>query len=284
VRMPARATFDRTERPPLPRLVWLPSVTPPAPAALSVVWHPELAWAADTRLTPSQRGTLERVNRWLHTQRDPLVVPMRERSIEIFGDEKALDRLLPTGLFGSGRLCLDLLRCRRVAPRMVTEPVGSGAGDLLLVVENSDTFDSLLRALRQTPGHRIGTVGWGAGAAFEGSVRAVDRAAATEICYFGDLDEKGLRTPTQAAALARRERLPPVRPATGLYDALLRLAHPQPGQRRVAAATAAALTGWLAPAHRDRAAALLTGGRRLAQEAVGLAHLLRTREWLIDLR
>lgn len=250
-----------------------------------VVWRPALSWAADARLTPSQRGTLEHVNGWLHTARDPLVVPMRERSVELFGDEKALDRLLPTGLFGPGRLTLELLRCHRVAPRFITESVGSGsgAGDLLLVVENSDTFDSLVRALRRSPGHRVGAVGWGAGAAFEGSVRSVDRTAAAEIRYFGDLDEKGLRTPTHAAALAQREHLPPVLPAIGLYDALLRLADPQPGQRRVAEATAAQLTAWLAPEHRDLAASVLAGGQRLAQEAVGLAYLLRTWEWLTDL-
>lgn len=80
--------------------------------------------------------------------------------------------------------------------------------------------------------------------------------------------------------------LPAIRPAAGLYDALLRLGRPQPvrsasGAPRppVPAARARDLAAWLAPGHRDRAATLLRTGRRLAQEAVGLAHLLRTDGW-----
>lgn len=52
---------------------------------------------------------------------------------------------------------------------MLTHVVGDG--DTVLVVENSDTFDSLVRALGERPG-RVGVVGWGAGggAGFEASV------------------------------------------------------------------------------------------------------------------
>jgi hypothetical protein len=281
LRLPAGASYDRTERPPLPRFVWLPTDESAAPAPPPVVWHPDLSWAADARLTPTQRGALAQVNQWLHTHRDPLVVPMRERSVEIFGQEKALDRLLGTGLFGPGRLTLELLRCRRVAPRFITERIG--AGDVLLVVENSDTFDSLVRALREAPGHRVGGVGWGAGAAFEASVLSVDQASVSEVRYFGDVDEKGLRIPTNAADLAGRSGRPPLRPAAGLYGALLRLATPQPGQRRLSPAVADQLTAWLPAEHREAVAALLVGGERLAQEAVGLAYLLRHRDWLAGL-
>lgn len=281
LRLPGSGSFDRTEHPPLPRFVSLPSDSPARPPPRPVVWHPHLSWAPEARLTPTQRAALEQVNRWLHTQRDPLVVPMRERSVEIFEHEKTLERLAGTSLFGPGRLTLELLRCRRVAPRLIVEPVGSG--DLLLVAENSDTFDSLVRALRETAGHRVGGVGWGAGTAFEASVRSVARGKVAEVRYFGDLDEKGLRVPVGAADLARREGLPPVRPATGLYHALFRLATPQSGQRRVSRQLARQLTAWLAAGHRDPAATLLVGGQRLAQEAVGLAYLLRNRDWLSDL-
>ena len=282
LRLPASGSFERTEQPPLPRFVSLPEEPPAPPPPRPVVWHPHLSWAPDARLTPTQRTVLERVNRWLHTHRDPLVVPMRERSVEVFGTEKALERLVATSLFAPGRLTLDLLRCRRVAPRFPAAPVGSG--ELLLVVENSDTFDSLTRALREVPDHRVGSVGWGAGTAFEASVRSVSRESVREVRYFGDLDEVGLRVPASAADLARREGLPPLRPATGLYGALLELAVPQSGQRKVAAAAASELATWLAPAHRAAATTLLVGGQRLAQEAVGLAYLLRHRDWLTDLR
>ena len=67
---------------------------------------------------------MQRVNEWLYVSRDELVVPARERSLEVFGDEKALDRLAGAALFGPGRLTLALLRCRRVVPRLHCEPAG----------------------------------------------------------------------------------------------------------------------------------------------------------------
>lgn len=100
------------------------------------------------------------------------------------------------------------MRCRRVAPSLYCESAGDG--DLLLVVENSDTFDSLLTVLRGRSDHRVGLVGWGAGTGFETSVLSIARIdrTITEVGYFGDLDENGLRVPSNAAALAAKAGLP----------------------------------------------------------------------------
>jgi len=208
---------------------------------------------------------------------------MRERSLEIFRDEKALDRLTGTSLFSPGRLDLELLRCRRVAPRLHAESAGSG--DILLVVENSDTFDSLLAVLRGNDDHRVGLVAWGAGTGFEASVLSIARLShlIAEVRYFGDVDENGLRVPASAAVLAAAEGLPPIRPATGLYDALLGVGVPQAGQRQVTPAAAADLVNWLDEDHREPVEELLLAGERLAQEAVGLAYLSQHDQWGHDL-
>jgi hypothetical protein len=281
---PAARSFDRSEAPALPRFVTLSRETSAPVSSKSVVWHPSLAWAPQVGLTRSQLETVGRVNDWLHDSRDPLIVPSRERSLEIFNNEKALDRLAGSALFGPGRLTLELLRCRRVVPRLHCEPAGDG--DLLLVVENSDTFDSLLTALRDRDGHRVGLVGWGAGAGFEASVLSVVRidAAIAEIRYFGDLDEKGLRVPLSASALAESIGLPPVRPADALYNAMFRLGVPQQGQRKLSHGAAADLGLWLDSAHRPSALRVLMAGDRLAQESVGLSYLSRSDDWLDGLR
>lgn len=284
LRLPSARSYDRTEAPHVPHFVTVDRRPVDAPAARRRhVWHPELSWAAEVRLTPAQVDILGQVNRWLHEHRDPLVVPLRERSLDIFGHEKTLDRLLPTNLFGTGRLTLELLRTRRALVRFTTETVGVGGE--LLVVENSDTFDSLVTALRRRDIRRVGRVGWGAGSAFEASVLSIRQLdpPVHGVRYFGDLDEKGLRIPASAAALAAAEGLPPLRPANGLYDALLTVAAPQPAQRQVPPAAAAEAARWLDPRHRERAISVLTAGTRLAQEAVGLQHLLAYDAWLIDL-
>ena len=125
---------------------------------------------------------------------------------------------------------------------------------MLLVVENSDTFDSLLTVLRDQDDHRVGLVGWGAGTGFEASVLSIARLEhpITEIRYFGDLDENGLRVPANAATLAAGVGLPPIRPATGLYGAMFQRASPQAGQRKLATEACDGLVDWLDAEHRPR--------------------------------
>ena len=284
VELPAARSYDHTEMPALPGFLSLrrESAAPETPRR-PVVWHPSLSWVPASRLAPSQLERLERVNDWLQVNRDPLVVPSRERSVEIFGDEKALDRLIGTALFTPGRLSLELLCCRRVVPRLHCEPVGEGS--VLLVVENSDTFDSLVTVLRERNDHRFGLVGWGAGTGFEASVLSIADLgrAITEVSYFGDLDENGLRIPASATLIAESAGLPLVHPATGLYSAMFSRGNLQPGQRRVPANTAISLVAWLDPVHQEKAARLLSQGWRLAQEWVGLSYLSRSDDWLRDI-
>lgn len=282
-RLPAARSYDHSEIPALPRFVTLTRESPGPEACNAVVWHPSLAWVPQASLTRSQIRTAEQVNQWLHDSRDHLVVPSRERSLEIFGNEKTLDRFIGSTLFRSGRLSLELLRCRRVAPTLHCE--SSGEGDLLLVVENSDTFHSLLTVLRGRGDHRIGLVGWGAGTGFEASVLSIPRIdkAITEIKYFGDLDENGLRVPANAAVLAANAGLPSIHPATGLYKVMLQRGMPQPGQRKLSYDAAADLASWLGPSHQAHAVQLLMTGGRLAQEAVGLSYLSQHDAWLEDL-
>ncbi len=81
------ASYDSTELPRSPRFVTLarqPKADVPLPP---VVWHSALSWAAHAHLTRSQKEALRLVNRWLHHNHDELVVPFRDRSLEIFGDE-----------------------------------------------------------------------------------------------------------------------------------------------------------------------------------------------------
>ena len=283
VKLPSLDSYDRMELPVLPRFLTINREEEISRSSPQEVWHPALAWVPESSLSRSQYETLRLVNRWLYRNRDELVVPSRERSLEIFGNEKAMDGLMDTVLFGAGRLSLELLRCRRVAPPFHHEPCGDGG--VLLVVENSDTYDSVLSVLRGRSDHRVSAVGWGAGTGFEASVLSIGRMGGSirEVRYFGDLDEVGLRVPGNAAALATTEGLPPILPAYGLYAAMLRLATSQRGQRIVRREAASGLAAWLVEEHRQDAIRLLVSGERLAQEAVGLAHLSRNDDWLSGL-
>lgn len=241
------AATDKSASPPLPTQVTLPAAqsTPTAIELVrSVIWRPELAWVSTAgRLTVPQVQLLAKVNTWIRDRgRDDDRVPLRERSLEILGHEKALDRAVGTGLFAPGRLSLTLLRTFRSHPPLPAVRVGTGP--VLLVVENEDTFATLLACVRRDP-QQVGVIAWGAGGAFEASVRSIAdlNPAVSEVRYFGDLDFDGLRIPTNAARTAATENLPPVMPAAGLYRQLLRIGVPQPGQPVLDTVAAAAVTG-----------------------------------------
>ena len=122
--------------------------------------------AADLRLSDTQTALLDAVNRLLFhggAGSGSSLAPVRERAFEITGDEKAFD----SGPILGGRLTLATLRAYRVTLPLHTARVGDGP--VLIVVENSDTFDSVRRTVAGRPGS-VGRVGWGAGAAFESSV------------------------------------------------------------------------------------------------------------------
>jgi hypothetical protein len=68
--------------------------------------------------------------------------------------------------------------------------------------------------LRGRDDHRVGLVGWGAGTGFEASVLSIPLVGRpiSEIRYFGDLDENGLRIPANASTITQSEGLTPVVP------------------------------------------------------------------------
>ncbi|MDZ5662358.1 DUF2220 family protein [Nocardioides sp. S-58] len=251
--------------------------------ARTVAWRPTLAWVLRARLTLGQVEQLRLVNNWLRDRgRDTDVIPLRERSLEVLGHEKALDRLLTTTVFAPDRLTLQQLRTFRTHPPLPSVQVG--VGPVLLVVENDDTFHSIRTALTGAPGP-VGHVAWGAGGAFEASVRSVgDLPGVERVRYFGDLDASGLRIPRNASETAVRESLPRVTPAHDLYRALVGSTARQGGQPVLTNEQSDSLVGWL----EDRslmaeAFTLLRSGVRVPQEAVSLTVLTRDRRWLTNL-
>jgi hypothetical protein len=276
------STQDRSARPPLPTRVTLAaeeSTTSAAAMARGVAWRPELAWVLSTRLTVAQVTQLRAVNTWLRDHsHETDELPMRERSLQVLGHEKALERLLGTGVFAPGRLTLAHLRTFRTHPPLPHVKVGDGP--VLLVAENDDTFNSLLTVLRSAPGP-VGRVAWGAGGAFEASVRSTgDLAGIERVAYFGDLDADGLRIPLNASATAVTLNLPPVRPATALYRRLLETAVRQPGQPSVPTEQATRLSTWLeAEDLRAGASQLLCDGIRIPQEALTVVDLAADVRW-----
>src|SRR5262245_43901559 len=123
-----RTRRDTAAEPPLPAYVTRPAGPEVVGiGAKAVVWHAELGWAAELdaagKLNHTERRFLASVNTWL-PRRPDAVVPQRERSLDICGDEKALEEWVLTPLFAPDRLTYERLRCRPCWPPVHQEILG----------------------------------------------------------------------------------------------------------------------------------------------------------------
>ncbi len=194
-------------------------------------WEPTrmVAFAHSLR-TRRELKRARRINRYLlHRPQRQIRVPHRERALEIFGDEKALDRYVRTGMFG-GRITLedlDCFYCPEPLPfRSFSLDVRQTQGKPLLVVENANTYWSCFRANDDL--HRYAAVVYGQGFTACAAERASDgleeirlQVAADGIRYFGDLDPAGIAIPCRINGYREERKMQPMEAEKGLYRALL---------------------------------------------------------------
>jgi hypothetical protein len=221
--------WDYSTSPPLPRSVTVPAARPglrPRPW-VNFPWCPQLGWVASLPTLPQPRyDDLVAINSWLVATKggQALEVPMRYRSVELFGDEKRLETIMRTNLFGDSRLSLTLLACARIPPPLAAARVGDGPD--VLVMENSDPYWAAVRTLKANTPHTVGVVAWGAGKSFPSQVPtlAVDIAgygpSQGTVWYWGDMDPDGLAIAVEAAKVSTAIDGPPIRPAARLWAAM----------------------------------------------------------------
>lgn len=246
------------------------------------MWHADLGWAAALSdrgaLTNAQMVFLAAVNAWLPTRRR-VSVPLRERSLEIFGDEKLLDTWVSGPLFGPGRLSLKLLQTYLCWPQV--ERVNLGAGDWLLV-ENYTTYHSLGLQAR-TLGFD-GQIIWGAGAGVTTRLAALaqERHRPQRIFYFGDIDIAGVRIARSAVTRARELDFAPVAAAAGLYQ--LTIDHGRTRDENQSGRHPAVFDWaqrWIGGPVGVAVRETLAAGMRIVQETVGteLLHTTTLNDW-----
>lgn len=199
-----------------------------------------MAAFAHTLTTEKQLTLARAVNRYLLNRKtNPPLLPHRERALQIFGNEKALDGYVHTGLF-SGRITLadlDCFYCPEPLPYEVFSPDRKQSAHLplpLLVVENSATYWSCAAANRAD--HPLGcglfaavVFGKGFKATSSTPIQSLDSLANIEnqtragrILYFGDLDPAGLAIPQRINENRIKNGLSPVHSAKALYRVLIK--------------------------------------------------------------
>jgi hypothetical protein len=262
--------------PALPKFVTRRAEERPSPEpVVPIIWHADLEWVVELeesgKLGLADRRVLAAVNAWLPRRRG-FPVPMRERSLEIFGDEKALETITLGPLFGPDRLSLAHLECWVCWPPV--EQTHLGPGDWL-VIENYTTYVSISRRAKELdfPGRIV----WGSGTQVGTRLTALAASGThppPNCWYFGDLDSGGFQAAHLAVRRAAELGLGPVLPARGLYRLALTNGHPR-GSRALAE-TAQWAQVWLGGPLGIEIGALIGAGQRIVQEHVGLELLAHT--------
>lgn len=257
------AHWDTAARPAVPRWLRLKRIVKMGerkPDHRTHPWSDALRFVAALPTLRSVREAIQ-IDRWVREMpADEPWVPVKERSWELFGDEKQLERLVPGTLFGDGRLQLSDLRCY-IVPCTPVHRMFPEARPRLIISENEAGFDSLCQAARQ---HRLfRCVVFGDGTTIEKAVEfLVATAKETGIAawlYAGDVDPAGLAIAGRLAKALNHHGVP-LNPWLPYYRHLLADVEPTPGVDA---------PGWLPPDLQARSRTLFSQGGRRAQEAVG---------------
>jgi hypothetical protein len=264
--------WDTSALPALPLWVKLPRelFAPDKIDLRSIPWSPELRFLASSRVFVPFTD-LDKLQKFFAAGgRAKPMVPIKERSLEIFGDEKRLDQLFRgSALFGSARLTLEALRCFIVNEPLPWTPGPTQQGPVL-VVENAATWHSYCRWNSERKA--FSAIIYGCGNRFVDGIRSLgDILAAVggprPILYFGDLDPQGLLIPQEAAARASAAGLPAIDPHLWSYKQLLTIGAGR-GQVWDGEPPSTTLCDWLGSLG-ESTRQLFAARQRLAQEHIG---------------
>ena len=278
-----KSHYDRSAEPHMPRWLQL-AVERAVPTqrqfdAAAFPWVPELRFAAELR-NPQQLDILRRVHEFLASGGAArCMVPIKERSVELFGDEKRLDGLRSGALFRSGRLSLEMLRCFQLSPPLVWERGPSLEQRPILIIENHCTWHSFARWNKDNG--RWAAVCYGSGICFETSAPSLGEVVRQSpwdgrFLYFGDLDRAGLDIPLQASRELAKSNLPEVRPEVEPYLLLLELARSIDLPSGPSLEIPPDCISWLGPETKERATEFFSKGVRIPQEILGYEQVLNS--------
>jgi len=278
IALPAAGSWEKGGTPALPKWVTLVQQEERLPLEdfSKVPWVPELGFWPE--LKPAQLVAAKSINDFLLRRRATLtLVPIKERSLQIFGDEKRLDAMRVGNTLFSGRLPLTALGAFQVPLPLPYRP-GDAPGKPVLVVENHNSFWSLGEWNHSAK--RYAAVVYGAGEAFRSTGGALSQVlrevSGVGAEYLGDLDPKGVGIP-MAFNLSTKGEDPQVRPALDLYRWLLDYGIER-DKADCALSPDSVAAQWLGPELGARLAVVWQRGRWIPQEALGFEQLLTWRD------
>jgi hypothetical protein len=275
------AGWDRTSTVALPRWVTIPAAAPKTDDRQwrSFPWQPALAWVTELATLPADHEAfLMKLHRALVEGHLQERAPFKYRSLQLTGDEKRLEGLMATQLFGPNRLSLDVLNCDGVGLPLTYERVG--AEPKMIIFENAGSFLVARRVLAQAARAPYGFVAYGGGTQILRSVEYLKEIhGLSSLEYVGDLDAKGIDIGATFAHRVREAVGLPVSPATAVHAAMLDAAAElgyADGWPTASRHRTDMVHEWLSPSCADAVERILLAGRRIPEEVVNDARLRDT--------
>lgn len=194
--------WDQSALPHLPKWIYRPRPKVARQYAEQVIWSPELGFLSAKKELANSPWL--KVDEWLKKTRNVVrdSVPIRERSLEIFGDEKMLDAMVGVQAFRSKLITLGALSCYYVPEPAAWERGPLGSEHLPgLCMENSTTYDVVKRFNRAAGiwGFVVYGRGNGFASVVEGILPIMEEFGHERILYFGDADHEGIEIAARGA-------------------------------------------------------------------------------------
>jgi hypothetical protein len=269
IRLPAPSgpNWDRASIPPIPLKLWRirPADVVAQLRAHEISWRPELTFVLTLNLRQDALQDLLTIQQFLCVAQDSPDIPIKERSYELFGDEKRLEKLL-AGEVGR-HLTFAQLRCHG-ASLIPVHTREDGCSGPVLVVENEAAFESFSRWNQIHAAFSMVVYGRGKEAQkYAAFIADSAKRVGAGAYYFGDLDGHGVQIAETTCEEMRGHGVI-LQPLAKAYE---RLAGRTPTKDEAEPTPAVWERGikWLPPSIAERAIAMFSAKRRVAQEAFG---------------
>ncbi|MFX0102178.1 MAG: Wadjet anti-phage system protein JetD domain-containing protein [Candidatus Hodarchaeota archaeon] len=167
-------------------------------------WHPSLLWILDVHHMKEEISDILLVLDFFLKELPSSIIPIpeKERSLQIFGDEKILRMLMDS--FPEQDFC-NIARCYRTYEPLIGITFKTSESRVIFI-ENRDTFLSVCKVNSLlTPPPFLG-VYYGQGYQFLTSILSIPLKFDPEVPieYFGDIDHHGFAIPDDALAILKK--------------------------------------------------------------------------------
>lgn len=187
----------------------------------SIHWNKLIHNIAMSEKNLQNLKTLEKINNFLNTEKEHEMVFLKERSYEIFNDEKFLDSRVKNGYLFDGKFHISVLKCMEKPSPLVYESVCRNKP--ILVCENSNTYHTICRWNKELI--EFSAIVYGSGNIFSGAHNYLDEIRSdlgfSDIYYFGDFDYDGFFIPANTNQKRLENGLLEIKPALFLYKMLI---------------------------------------------------------------